>query len=350
MSLHPDTVYFLVPGDITTRTGGYRYDRCIIDGLRARGWQVNLICLAGDYPYPNSQQLAQAAEQLARIPDDSLTLIDGLAYGVMPEQLAAHARRLQLIALVHHPLALETGNSEQQAVHLRQLESAALRHARRIITTSPSTAEELRKYDVQESLICAVQPGTEQAALATGSGSEHCKLLCVATLTPRKGHDVLLRALSCVQDLPWHLSCVGSTERDAVTAQRLYDQRMALGIDQRVSFMGEVDESTLSLQYQQADLFVLASFHEGYGMVFDEAIARGLPIIATDAGAIADTIPSGCGLLVPPGDACALTNALRHYLQDASLRTELKNNARLARDRLRSWDLACEEFENALTW
>ncbi len=171
MSLPSDTVYLLVPGDINTRTGGYRYDKRILEGLRALGHRVELISLEGGYPFPSASELKRADAQLAELPDQSLTIIDGLAFSVMPEQLARHANRLKLVALIHHPLALETGISNAQAAQLKHSETESLCHAQRVITTSLSTAESLRDYEVPDSRIVAVRPGTDTAPLATGSGS-----------------------------------------------------------------------------------------------------------------------------------------------------------------------------------
>ncbi len=344
------TVYLLVPGDINTRTGGYRYDKRILEGLRARGHQVELVSMEGNYPFPDASELAQADAQLAALPDQSLTVIDGLAFSVMPEQLARHADRLKLVALIHHPLALETGISSAEAAQLRHSESEALRYAQRVITTSQSTAESLRDYEVPDAVMVAVRPGTDAAPLATGAAPEAFNLLCVATLTQRKAHGVLLDALAQLTDLPYKLTCAGSAERDVVTAQALFRQCDELQLKERVCFTGEADDATLNALYQQADLFVLPSYHEGYGMVLDEAIARGLPIVASDAGAIPSTVPAGSGLLVPPGNADALAEALRQFMQNQLVRQSLQRTAKLARNSLQSWEQSTREFEAALTW
>lgn len=345
-----ETVYLMVPGDINTRTGGYRYDKRILEGLRARGHQVELVPLEGNYPFPSASELEQAEAQLAALPDQSLTVIDGLAFSVMPEQLGRHAHRLKLVALIHHPLALETGISRAQAVQLRHSETAALRYAQRVITTSQSTADSLHDYQVPAAVMVAVRPGTDAAPLASGTAPETFKLLCVATLTQRKAHCVLLDALSKLTDLPCMLTCAGSTERDAPTAKALFSQRERLQLHKRVHFSGEADEENLNALYQQADLFVLPSYHEGYGMVLDEAIARGLPIVASDAGAIPSTIPSGAGLLVPPGNSDALAASLRRFMEDDVLRHAMQKAARAARHSLRSWEQSTREFEAALVW
>jgi len=344
------TLYFLIPGDIDTRTGGYRYDKRIIEGLRALGREVQLISLEGNFPTPDANDLVRAQASLENLPDGALILIDALAGSVMPEQLASQADRLRLISLVHHPLALETGISATAARELAQTEAAALAQVQRIITTSHSTALSLQDYTVADDTVVTVCPGTDLAPLATGSDQQVFQLLCVATLTPRKGHSVLLEALAELSELPWELVCAGSQERDPATARALQEQTRTLALQDRVRFAGEVDEQTLHHLYHEADLFVLASFHEGYGMVLDEAIARGLPIVASNAGAMASTVPHGAGLLCQAGDSGELAAALRRFMEEADTRHSLQTAARMARSRLRSWQQAAEEFNEALQW
>ncbi len=161
---------------------------------------------------------------------------------------------------------------------------------------------------------------------------------------------MLLDALARLSDLPCLLTCAGSAERDIPVARALFRQSEELNLQERVRFTGEADDATLNELYEQADLFVLPSYHEGYGMVLDEAIARGLPIIASDAGAIPSTVPAAAGLLVPPGDSEALADALRRFMEDQGLRHSLQSAARSARNSLQSWEQSTREFEAALTW
>ena len=351
--MSPLDLTFVYPGDINTRTGGYRYDKRIIEGIQSADrdghcWNVTTMSLAGDYPFPTQTQRQQASQALATIADGALTVVDGLAYSTMPEVIEAHAQRLTFIALVHHPLALETGLTETQSAELKLQETEALRFARHVISTSHSTAESLNQYHVSADRVSAILPGTDKADVATGSKNGASKLLCVATLTPRKGHAVLLDALATLTHLPWLLVCAGSKERDAQTYTALVEQCSELKLDDRVSFAGELDDQELANHYSTSDLFVLASYHEGYGMVLTEAIASGLPIICSNAGAMASTVPEGCGLLVPPGDASALSAALEQYLSNDNLRSKLKEASLQARGELRSWRDACDEFSHLL--
>lgn len=349
MKLNEKTLYFLVPGDIDTRTGGYRYDKQIIAGLRESGWMVHLISLPGEYPFPDNEARKAAADQLALLPDNCHAVIDCLAYSVLPDQLQAHAQRVHFIALLHHPLSAETGLEPSQVVLLHELETRALALADKIITTSPSTAASLPHFDIPEANAAVVCPGTDSAPLAKADfPAEQCNLLCVATLSKRKGHTVLLDALKIIESQPWRLVCAGSTERDPDTFRDLTTQCELLGLTERVVFTGELDDEQLNQHYLQASVFVLASFHEGYGMVLDEAIAYGLPIVATRGGAIADTLPEHASLLVPPGDSVELANALQRFMTDTQLRAQLREGALEARQMLRSWKQATDEFESVL--
>jgi glycosyltransferase involved in cell wall biosynthesis len=173
------------------------------------------------------------------------------------------------------------------------------------------------------------------------------RLLCVAALVPRKGHDVLLRALATVRDLPWHLVCAGPRERNPVWARNLIHLRDAVGLVDRVTFAGALADGELEQLYAGADLFVLATRFEGYGMVFGEALARGLPILATRAGAVPHTLAPEAGLLVEPDDTDALAAALRALLADGELRRRLARGARAAGRRLPTWAQAATAFAAA---
>ena len=347
-------VTFVYPGELNTRTGGYRYDKRIVEGLRATStgsgsWQVDLLSLEGDYPFPNDAQQHMADKQFDAITNGSLVVVDGLAFSVLPGIMAKHAQRLHLVALIHHPLALETGLDVAQAENLRLLETRALAHARHVITTSKLTADSLADYQVPAGNITAVLPGTDSAPLASGSRGDYVNLLCVATLTQRKGHRVLFDALAPLRHLGWQLHCAGSTERDQATYQSLLAQRQALALEERIIFVGEVDDKQLEARYHQADVFLLPSFHEGYGMVLTEAIARGLPIICSDAGAMPQTVPEGAGMLVPPGDVSSLSSALLTFMSNEQRRKQLHKAAVQARQHLRSWQHAVNEFARVLS-
>ena len=332
------------PGDESTLTGGYIYNRRLLEALAARGWRTTLHGLQTSFPLPTAAALEEAREVLAAIPARRLVLVDGLALGGMPELIEREAQRLCLVALVHHPLALETGLEAETAAALEQAECRALAAVRGVIVTSHATAGALTARAVPAQRIGVVKPGTDAAPPAGGSGGELLELLCVATVTPRKGHAVLVEALGTLAHRAWRLTCVGSLQRCPATVEGLRQQIRALRLDERVRLLGEVDATTLSSCYAQADLFILASHHEGYGMALAEALAHALPVLSTRAGAIPETVPKQAGILVPPGDSRALADALARLLKEPELRRRLAIGAAAARASLPDWEQAGARF------
>ena len=340
--------HFVIPGDWHTPTGGYRYDRRIALALRESGWQVDLCTLGDGFPWPDATTLADAQAQLDALPDGALVVADGLAFGAMPELAQRHATRLRWVALVHHPLHLETGLADAARDTLRESECRALQAARRVIVTSEATARDLAPMGVPAERIRVVEPGTDRAPTHRADTNAELRLLCVATLTSRKGHAVLLEALAGLQALDWTLHCVGSTQRDRPTGDRLQRLAIELGLADRVHWHGELLEAAVAVHYAAADLFVLPSFHEGYGMVITEALAHGLPVVCTTGGALAQTLPRTAGLHVPPGDVAALREALASLITRPDERARFAAGARAAAERLPTWAQAAERFATVL--
>jgi glycosyltransferase involved in cell wall biosynthesis len=342
------TLAFLVPGDWNVPTGGYGYDRRLTAELRQAGWSVDVHHLPGDWPWPDEAAREAASAVFAMLADDTLVLADGLAYAVLADQVRPHATRLRWVALVHHPLHLETGMDEATRAHLRLAETDALALARMVVASGRITVDDLQALGVDAARIAVVEPGTDPAPsrLPRQRSGSPVQLLCVATLTPRKGHTVLLQALAGLRELAWELHSVGSLTRDPVTAAALTTQALALGA--RVHWHGELDESALQARYAEADVFVLPSLHEGYGMVVAEALAHGLPVVASNAGALAHTLPPQAGLHVDAGDAAALQAALARVITDVALRERLAAGARSAAQDLHSWPQQAAVFGHVL--
>ena len=341
-------VSLVVPGSIDTRTGGYGYDREIVAGLQRRGWTVEVHEIPGTFPFPSADARATAAATLASIPAGARVIVDGLALGALPDEALREAARLRLVALVHHPLADETGLTPGARASLEASERRALQATRHVVVTSPLTARALDRFGVPPPSITVIEPGTDPAPQARGSNGAVVELLCVATVVPRKGHDVLVRALATMPGASWHLTCVGGLDRDSAWAASIRAQVAAAGLDRRMTFAGELDREPLDARYDAADVFVLPTWHEGYGMAVAEAIARGLPVVSTATGAIADLVGPDAGLLVPAGDADALARALSALVTDAALRKRLAAGARRARAALPSWDDAAERMARTI--
>jgi len=340
---------FAVPGDLATPTGGYAYDCRMIDELGRLGWQVDVVDLGDGFPWPSDATRAQAWLRLSEIPPGRTIVIDGLAFGVLPEAVLQLRVENPLVALVHHPLALESGLSTQQANILRTCERAALSAARLVIANSAETARHLTNdYGVAADRIVIACPGTDPAPVAHGSSDGIVRLLSVGSIVPRKGFDVLVAALATLANLPWHLTIAGDRNRDPQTAAKLDVDIVRLKLDNRVTVLGAVAEARLAELYVGADAFVLASRFEGYGMAYCEAIAHGLPMIGTTAGAIPETVPQGAGLLVPPDNAEALAAALRVVIANSGERRRMASAARAAAQSLPTWQASAKLFSDAL--
>jgi glycosyltransferase involved in cell wall biosynthesis len=339
---------FLIPGDLDCATGGYGYDRKIIAGLRELGWRVNVRALDATFPHPSPAALAHAHRTLEQLADGALVLIDGLAAGAMPKMLHAHATRLRLVGLVHHPLDREGGLDADQAKMLADSERQSLQAMRHVVVTSNATRRTLADYAADLARVSVVEPGTDPAPVSRSEYAGPLRLLCVATVTARKGHDVLAAALAPFKDKAWRLTCVGSLDRSPESVRQLRQQLAQSGLDSRVTLTGEVDEATLARCYQEADLFVMPTRYEGYGMAVAEALAHGLPVIGSSVGAIPELVGAGAGLLVAPGDVNALSSALSRVLRQPQLLARFAAGAARVRNRLPSWASASASMASVL--
>ncbi len=333
----------LVPGPFSTVSGGYGYDRRLVEGFRAGGHTVSVVELDGRHPLPDEAATAAARAALDRVPEDTRLILDGLglpAFAPFAEEL----ERRRAVALIHHPTAIEPGVPEEDRAALKALEAALFPRMARLVATSRLTADRLPlEFPVSAERIGVVEPGTDPAARARGSGGPGCAILSVGVLTPRKGHDVLLRALAKLTDLDWTLTVAGAP-RDRTHARTLAALAEELAIAERVTFAGEVDQPALEVLYAGADLFALATRWEGYGMAAAEALARGLPVAVTAGGAIADVVPHTAGILAPPGDVTSYSRAMRRPIYDTALRAEMAEAAWQAGQALPRWADRAEAF------
>jgi glycosyltransferase involved in cell wall biosynthesis len=337
-----------VPGDPATPTGGYAYDRRVVEELRKQGWQVDVINIGDGFPGPSAAQLTKAHDMLARASADAPIVIDGLAFGVMHEEARLLAQTHTLVALVHHPLALETGLSLQEAKRLRASERAALAQARHTITTSASTADILiADYGIPGETMTVAPPGNDPMPPATPSTDGICRLLAVGSIVPRKGYDVLIAALAQLADLPWQLTIVGDPARNPETTAALIRAVKRAGLAEKVSLAGVLSDDALAAEYAHSDVFVTASHFEGYGMAVTAAIASGLPVIATAGGALSKTV-GGAGLLVAPNDVEALAAGLRAVIADPQVRARLRHASLAAAKELPAWSDTAARFAAAI--
>lgn len=341
-------VTLLVPAPFNSLSGGYEYDRRMVDGLRALGRSVDVVELAGTHPLTDAIARDAACAAWDALPTDTRPIIDGLAlpaFAGMDDALAARGA----IGLIHHPTALETGLSDSDQAALHRLEQRLYAHLGRLIVTSEPTAERLiADFGTTPNRTHVVVPGTDDATRSPGSGRETCEILSVGALIPRKGHDILLRALARLFDLDWHLTIVGATGRDPVHATGLQALAEELGIARQVRFAGAISGADLEPLWQAADLFALASLFEGYGMATAEALKRGLPVAVTAVGAVPTLVSPEAGTISPPHDRDQLSKSLRRLIFGRELRGYMAEIAWQAGQTLPSWETQAALFAAAI--
>jgi glycosyltransferase involved in cell wall biosynthesis len=336
-------VHVVVPDGIddpARPSGGNTYDRQVCRELSSIDWSVHEHPVPGAWPVRDPASLAALAGAVDRIPDDAVVLLDGLIASTAPDVLVPQARRLRLVVLVHMPLGHRPADDAANEVRVR--ESAVLSAAAGVVTTSAWTRRRLLElYSLPPDRVHVAEPGVEAGGLAAGTDAGGA-LLCVAAVRFEKGHDVLLGALEMISDLSWRCVCVGSLDRDRAFVERLRRRTFEGGLDERVDFPGPRTGADLDRSYASADLMVLASRAETYGMVVTEALARGLPVIATEVGGVSEALGSGAdgtlpGVLVAPEDPVALAAALRAWLVRDELRDRWRQAARERRESLSEW-------------
>jgi glycosyltransferase involved in cell wall biosynthesis len=339
-------VTVVVPGDVDTPTGGNVYDRRLCTALTGLGVGVSVRRVAGDWPAGGAAARQALGELLAALPEGATVLGDGLVLDRFPEVVVPHADRLRLVALVHLPLADETGLDPVEVAWLREAERQTLAACRAVVVSGSWTVGRVQDLGVPAECVHLVEPGTDPAPQASGTPGGG-SLLCLAAVVPRKGQRDLVEALAGLGDHPWHCRFVGPVDRNPPYVEVVREAVRRHGLERRIEVSGVLGDAELDETWAATDLLVLPSYGETYGMVLAEALARGVPVVTT-TGSEAERTAAGAGLLVPPGESDALRAALGRWLSDPTLRAHLAARAREAGRALPSWDTAARRMAGVL--
>jgi glycosyltransferase involved in cell wall biosynthesis len=324
-------VHVVVPQGIhdpTRPSGGNTYDRRLCQALESDGWTVCVAEVAGRNAL---------AEALGALPADSVVLVDGLVASTIPEIVAPACSRTRLVVLLHMPLGVDAGRPETVRAECEVLSAASA-----VVTTSSWSRDwVLAAYGLDPGRVHVAHPGVDVSTPAIGTRHGGA-LLCVGAVMPGKGHDLLLAALDDVADLWWRCECVGALSVAPDFVVELLNRARESGLDERFELTGPLSGDALDAAYAGADVLVLASRAETYGMVVTEALSRGLPVIAADVGGVPEALGFASagqrpGLLVPPDDVPTLAAALRLWLTDVEARGALRTAALHRRARLQDW-------------
>ncbi|MET7651405.1 glycosyltransferase family 4 protein [Streptomyces sp. NPDC005486] len=350
------SVQFVMPGgvdDAANPSGGNAYDRRLCLDLPGFGWQVHKHQVSGSWPCPEEAARAELTRTLREFPDGTVVLLDGLVACGVPEIIAPEAERLRLVVLVHLPLGDERGLAPEVAAELDAKERAVLRSVPAVVATSDWAVRRLvSHHGLAPERVHVAAPGADIAPLASGTDGVS-RLLCVASVTPRKGQHRLVEALAAARDLPWSCVCVGGLGQDPEYVVHLRGLIAKHGLQDRLELAGPKAGAELDAAYASADLMVLTSYAETYGMAVTEALARGIPVLATDVGGLPEAVgraPDGGvpGILVPPEDPAALAAELRGWFGEADVRRRLKAAARGRRAALNGWATTAQSLAGVL--
>ena len=334
------TVHFVVPAGIDDPalvSGGNVYDRRLSEGLSATGWDVRRCEV--DLGSPEEVRAV-----LTAVPDGGLVLIDGLVAGRVPDELESSATRLRLVVLAHMVSASFPG-ADPGAV---EDECRALRAARKVIVTSPWTRSELvNRGLVPPERIVVAAPGVDAAAPAEGT-RDGGALLCVGVVSGHKGQDILVEALGALHAPPtWRCTIVGSTTADPAFVEQITARAVDLGVADRITMTGALADD-LDAAYRAADLLVAPSRTESYGMAIADALARGIPVIASNVGGIPLTVSPGRAAILVPPEPQALSRALERWMLDPALRRRLTAEAVRGRASIPRWNDTVDGVAQAL--
>lgn len=357
-------VRFLVPANIRYNSGGNIYNARLTEGLRALGTDVEVIAVEGSWPESDAKERRRLASFLGARPpatagaSGTVTIVDGLIACGAPDELEAAAAAGHPAWVLLHMASPSHPDGERRA-----LEAAA-----GVICTSPSVADHVKEHHGLPGARVAL-PGTDPAPVAAGSQPPH--IVAVAALLPNKCQLLIVKALAQLKDLPWTASLVGALDGDPAYAEQVRAAIAEDGLGDRIRLTGQLVGDALAAEWHRADLSLLVSRSEAFGMVVTESVARGIPVIVREGTGAVDALAlgrtgrhGGCGAHQPsahahqyraqgradplPGAAVgftgperthpdALAGAIRKWLAEAGLRAEWQSRALAARQHLPGW-------------
>jgi glycosyltransferase involved in cell wall biosynthesis len=329
-------VAFVTVGDTSRLTGGYLYNARVLTSLLERGVEVEEIVLSGASPHEQREAASQFSSGLNPRRFDVI-VVDALARIVCAPHLDRWREERPVVAMVHE---LPSVAAPEDATDKERTYEEPLLRSDRLISVSEHGRSILEERGVPAARIRVVPPGFDRlqaGRVSSSSRDERVRALCVAQWIPRKGILDLVQAWALHERPGASLELIGETDADPAYEASVH-AAVARAPDASIIVSGPVDDAALGRAYAAADLFVLPSRYEGYGVVYVEALAHGLPVIACDVGPVPELVGEEAALLVPPGDVEALSGALDLLLKVASLRDRMSAAARRRARRLPGWE------------
>jgi glycosyltransferase involved in cell wall biosynthesis len=339
------TIHFLTMGNIYSLTGGYLYNMRMIEGLEQKGYSVNIF--GTDWPWNIKSDLEKISLfHFEKLAVGSCIIIDSLVLARLRSVVEKFSTRLTFIGLIHLPVSYQYTYGEFGRISHEEL--IALRQMKQLIVTGRFTYDLLWKAGLNAARIRVVEPGTDQFPRKTHYKSVPSELLCIANYSAIKAHDILIRSLSRLASRDWTLHLYGDIGHDKEYSSGIYSLIEQLHLEKRVIMHGIAGRDEITAIFLLADLFVMPSLFESYGMALTESLAHGVPVLTTRTGNIPHTVPPGMGILVEPGNEEELTHAIRSLMDEPSKYASLCSTASQYHYLARSWDQAVMEFERII--
>ncbi|MEJ2093103.1 MAG: glycosyltransferase family 4 protein, partial [Syntrophobacterales bacterium] len=331
-------VALVLYGDLDFISGGFLYDRMLVDYLRRQGEEVEIISLSWrSYPGGLLDNLSPVLKRRLENIRADVILQDELAH----PSLFWLNRTLRgpgwppLVAIVHHLRCSEARPSWQNRLY-SLVERRYLASVSGFIFNSRATQESVKALVGRDKPSVLALPAanrftvslTQEDLAARAREPGPLRLLFLGNVIPRKGLHTLLEALARVPREGWRLTVVGGLEVDRAYVQQMQRQIDGAGLRRQVEFTGILEEEGLASRLAQSQVLAVPSSYEGYGIVYLEGMAFGLPALATTAGGAQEIITSGRdGFLIAPGDAGALAEQIRTLGDDRDLLLKMSLNA-----------------------
>jgi len=342
------TIHFLIPGDINTLTGGYVYDKNIIEGLIKSGYTVNVHQLSNDFPFPSEENLKKCEAIYKSIPNGNPVFIDSLAFGPIHNILLMYQNKNPVIAIIHLPLTKNPNFSRAEREQFFLPEQNALKLANKIVAVSEFTKQIIIDYGIETSKIEVITPGVFKMPKKQSYPDNPEKILCVGSYLPGKGQLLLVRALAKLKHLCWTLNMFGIQNFDLPYVQKIQTEIIAEHLDERIFINPPISGDKLTKAYLNADLFILPSFFENFSMALNDALNYGIPVITTDGGGIPLSVPKNMGIIIPKGNETDLKQTIENVLTDSLLYKNLCNAASDYYKSANTWENSINLFQSLL--
>ncbi len=342
-------IYWLQPGEIDSVSGGYIYNKNIIEGIRSQSFDLELCIPGTDFPFPSKKSIEKCKAFFNDTERSSIIVIDSLILGTIPDLIEEFSAEHTIVGMIHLPLCISPSFNIETKKRFKQSEIKSFNHSKLLIVTSEFLKSEIMKMGVDEDKIHVISPGINSEIINKSYPDKPNNLLCVSKITSSKGQLDLIKALENIRHLEWNLTfCGGFDEQD--NYYKNIRQRISIsGMENRIVFTGEISHVEIEKYYKQADLLILTSYFETYSMVLQEAMAFKLPIISTKTGATTQTSDSQVTRFYQPGNIPQLEKQLYTLLNYSDAYKKLTQGYSNQSVKFLTWKDKAEQFLQVLS-